>query len=70
ERSQAFATRLEQAVAVLADEATSDWYSARRRAAAGETPPLSGPQVGAWRRAWALSAQRKAPSTAKRWPEL
>ena len=33
ERSQAMADRLEQAVAALADEATSDWYSARRRAA-------------------------------------
>lgn len=70
ERSQAFADRIEAAVAALADEATSDWYSARRRAAAGETPPLSGPQAGAWRRTWALTAQRKRPSTGKRWPEL
>lgn len=70
ERSQAFADRIESAVAALADEATSDWYSARRRAAAGETPSLSGPQAGAWRRTWALTAHRKRPSMAKRWPEL
>lgn len=70
ERSQAFADRIEAAVAALADEATSDWYSARRRAAAGQTPSLSGPQAGAWRRTWALTAQRKRPSTGKRWPEL
>jgi 1-acyl-sn-glycerol-3-phosphate acyltransferase len=70
ERSQAFAERLERAVAELADEATSDWYSARRRAAAGETPSLSGPQVGAWRRAWALSANRTKQRRAHRWPEL
>ena len=70
ERSQAFADRLEHAVAALADEATSDWYSARRRAAAGETPTLAGPQSGAWRRTWALTAQRKRPTGAKRWPEL
>ena len=70
ERSQAFAARIEAAVAALADEATSDWYSARRRAAAGETPTLAGPQSGAWRRTWALTANRKKPSTAKRWPEL
>jgi 1-acyl-sn-glycerol-3-phosphate acyltransferase len=70
ERSQAFADRIEAAVAALADEATSDWYSARRRAAAGETPTLAGPQSGAWRRNWALTANRKKPSTAKRWPEL
>lgn len=70
ERSQAFADRIEGAVAALADESTSDWYAARRRAAAGATPPLSGPQVGAWRRTWALTAQRKRPSTGKPWPEL
>lgn len=70
ERSQAFAERIERAVAALADEATSDWYSARRRAAAGETPPMSGPDAGAWRRAWALSAHRKRSTTAKRWPDL
>ena len=70
ERSQAFAERIEAAVAALADEATSDWYSARRRAAAGETPTLAGPQSGAWRRTWALTANRKKPTTAKRWPEL
>src|SRR6478736_2045180 len=70
ERSQPFSDRIESAVAALADEATSDWYSARRRAAAGETPTLAGPQSGAWRRTWALTAQRKRPSTTKRWPEL
>jgi 1-acyl-sn-glycerol-3-phosphate acyltransferase len=71
ERSQALSDRIERAVAVLADEATTDWYSARRRAAAEETPTLAGPQAGAWRRTWALTANRKKPSTtSKRWPEL
>jgi 1-acyl-sn-glycerol-3-phosphate acyltransferase len=70
ERSQAFGERIEAAVAALADEATSDWYSARRRAAAGQTPTLAGPQSGAWRRTWALTANRKKPTTSKRWPEL
>lgn len=70
ERSQAFADRIEAAVAALADEATSDWYSARRRAAAGETPTLAGPQAGAWRRTWALSAQRTRRRTTKPWPDL
>ncbi|MEZ5180876.1 MAG: lysophospholipid acyltransferase family protein [Acidimicrobiales bacterium] len=71
ERSQALAERIERAVAALADEATSDWYAARRRAAAGETPTLTGPQAGAWRRTWELTANRKKPSTtSKRWPEL
>jgi hypothetical protein len=70
ERSQAFADRLERSVAALADEATSDWFSARRRAAAGQTPPLSGPQAGVWRRAWALSAPRQRRRTPKAWPDL
>jgi 1-acyl-sn-glycerol-3-phosphate acyltransferase len=71
ERSQAFAARIEDAVAALADEATSDWYSARRRAATGQTPSLSAPQVGVWRRAWALSANRKDRRRQTRaWPDL
>src|SRR5262249_58994983 len=38
-----FGDRIEQAVAVLGDEALSDWWSARRRAAKGGTPPLTRP---------------------------
>jgi 1-acyl-sn-glycerol-3-phosphate acyltransferase len=71
ERSQAYADRIEQEVAALADEATSDWYGARRRAAAGETPSLAGPTAGAWRRTWALTAPRsRRRSTTKPWPDL
>lgn len=71
ERSQALAERIEHAVAALADEATTDWYAARRRAAAGNTPTLGAPTEGAWRKAWALSAKRTRPrSTPKRWPDL
>jgi 1-acyl-sn-glycerol-3-phosphate acyltransferase len=54
EDARKFAARIEKAVAALADEAESDWWSARRRAAAGTTPPFRGPQVSAWRREWAL----------------
>lgn len=69
--SRTFARTIENAIATLADELTSDWYSARRRAAAGTTPPLSGPNATPWRRSWALGATA-APSEAKRrgeqWP--
>ena len=71
ERSARFAARLEVAVAQLADEATSDWYGARRRAHAGATPSLHGPETGAWRRVWALgdrSTRRRR--TRRSWPEL
>lgn len=71
ERSQALNGRIEAAVAALADEATTDWYGARRRVAEGTTPSLSAPQAGVWRRAWAVSGQRrKRRSTTKSWPDL
>jgi 1-acyl-sn-glycerol-3-phosphate acyltransferase len=54
EDSRRLAARIEAAVAALADETLTDWYSARRRAARGETPPLTGPDAPTWRRAWAL----------------
>jgi 1-acyl-sn-glycerol-3-phosphate acyltransferase len=58
---------VERAVAVLADEQASDWWTARRRAAAGTTPPLRGPEVGAWRRVWELGESRRRPAGV-RWP--
>ncbi len=54
EDARKFAARIEQAVATLADEAESDWWSARRRAAAGATPSFRGPESSPWRREWAL----------------
>jgi 1-acyl-sn-glycerol-3-phosphate acyltransferase len=47
-----FAPRIEAALERLADEATSDWYQARLRAARGETPSLRGPDDDSWRRDW------------------
>ncbi len=54
EDARRFSARVADAVAVLADERRSDWWSARRRAASGTTPPLAGPDVAPWRRSWAL----------------
>ena len=54
EDSRRFAARIERAVATLADEAATDWWQARRRAHAGASPSLTGPETGAWRRLWAL----------------
>jgi 1-acyl-sn-glycerol-3-phosphate acyltransferase len=71
EDSRRMATRIELAVAELADEAGSDWWQAKRRRAAGETPSLQGPSSGAWRRTWALGDRkpgRRRPTRA--WPEL
>lgn len=54
ENARRFSDRIEAAVAALRDEATTDWWTARRRAAAGETPSLRGPDMSPWRRSWAL----------------
>lgn len=70
EDSRRFAARLEAVVAALADEATSDWWSARRRAHAGTTPGLQGPPVAAWRRTWALGDRSPRRRRRTRWPDL
>jgi len=63
EGSRRFAGRIEAAVATLADEQRTDWWQARKRAAAKATPSLGGPEAGAWRRAWALEGQGRPPVT-------
>ena len=67
EDARGFAERIEKAVAELADEQATDWWSARRRAAAGTTPSLTGPDASAWRRTWQLGEDRRRPK-ARRWP--
>jgi 1-acyl-sn-glycerol-3-phosphate acyltransferase len=54
EDARRFGVRIETALATMADESRSDWWTARRRAAAGTTPSPRGPDVAPWRRAWAL----------------
>ena len=54
EDARRFGARIETTLATMADEATTDWWSARRRAAAGTTPSARGPDASPWRRAWAL----------------
>ena len=71
ENATRFAARIEREVAALADEATTDWYSARLRAHRTESPGLTGPEAGVWRRAWALGDRsRRARTRHRRWPDL
>jgi 1-acyl-sn-glycerol-3-phosphate acyltransferase len=71
EDARRFAPRIEAAVASLADEVTTDWWSARRRAAAGRSPSLTGPATTSWRRAWALGDRRGGWRRSRaRWPDL
>jgi 1-acyl-sn-glycerol-3-phosphate acyltransferase len=55
EGARRFSIRIEAAVATLAAESTTDWWLARKQAAAGTTPSLQGPDIAPWRRAWALA---------------
>jgi 1-acyl-sn-glycerol-3-phosphate acyltransferase len=68
EDARRLAARIEAAVAGLADEWSTDWWSARRRVAAGTTPSLTGPSGGTWRRAWALDADASNRAGRRSWP--
>ncbi len=76
--ARVLATRIEAALEVLADEQQTDWWSARQRAARGDTPALTGPAAATWRRTWALSERarggRRTPARERpsepRWPRL
>lgn len=66
---------VEAAIARLADETATDWWSARSRAARGRTPPLTGPEASSWRRAWELGpspkdgARKRSPADGQDWPK-
>jgi 1-acyl-sn-glycerol-3-phosphate acyltransferase len=74
EDSRKFAVRIERAVAALADEVATDWYSARVRSHRTETPSLSGPEAASWRRAWSLGDRgpkrhrSEVANSGSRWP--
>ena len=69
EDTKTFAARVQDAVSRLADETTTDWWQASRRAASGETPSLQGPDTGSWRRSWAATAKRRK-GVWRSWPRF
>ncbi len=76
ENTRSFNRRIEAAVTRLGDEALTDYWTASRRAAAGTSPPLTGPEYNGWRRDWALAEHRRLGSAGlrrrqkRRWPDL
>jgi 1-acyl-sn-glycerol-3-phosphate acyltransferase len=76
ESTRRFNARIEQAVTVLGDEAITDAWTARRRAATGTSPSLTGPDHTGWRRQWALTEHRQLGAAGRRrrqrrrWPDL
>ncbi len=76
ENTRRYNARIESAVARLAEESVSDFWSAARRFSADQTNPLRGPATTSWRRKWALTERRNSEvsgrnSRPKRtWPDL
>ncbi len=76
ESTRRFNARIHAAVTALADEATTDWWTARRRAADRANPTLGGPDYTGWRRQWDLSTRRRQgiagwrQKPTRRWPDL
>lgn len=76
ESTRRFNARIEAAVTTLGDEALTDYWTARQRAAKGTNPPLTGPDYQGWRRQWALAEHRTLGKAGmrrrqrRRWPDL
>jgi len=76
ESTRRFNARIEAAVAALGDEALTDFWTSRQRAAKGTNPKLTGPEYNGWRRQWALAEHRKLGKAGqrrrqtRRWPDL
>ncbi|MEM7338552.1 MAG: lysophospholipid acyltransferase family protein [Actinomycetota bacterium] len=73
EDARDFAARIETRISELADEFSLGWWEARRRAHAGTSASLAGPEAGAWRRRWALGPKPgtdRSRQRESRWPEV
>jgi 1-acyl-sn-glycerol-3-phosphate acyltransferase len=68
-----FNQELQNAVAALADEASSNYYKALLNAKAGQTPDPTGPKVSPWRRSWTLpdwASSSKQEAKSHPWPKI
>ena len=71
ESARSFSARVEKEVRGLADETASSWWDARQRSYRNSSPSLTGPEIGAWRRSWALSDNDgKTKKRRRRWPVI
>jgi 1-acyl-sn-glycerol-3-phosphate acyltransferase len=76
ESTRRYNARIEAAVTTLGDETLTDAWTARQRAARGESPSLGGPAHNGWRRQWELSEHRSRGVAGlrrrqtRRWPDL
>jgi len=76
ENTRRFNARIQSTMERLGDEALTDYWTASRRAAGGNSPSLTGPEYSSWRRQWQLGdRRRRSPSGRRRprrrtWPAL
>ena len=76
ENTRRFNARIQSTMERLGDEALTDYWTASRRAADGNSPSLTGPEYSSWRRQWQLGdRRRRSPSGRRRprrrtWPAL
>lgn len=76
ENTRRFNARIETEVTALADESTTDFWTARQRRSATTSPALTGPVYNGWRRQWVLSERRQLGIAGlrrrqrRRWPDL
>ena len=70
ENARRFGVRIEAAVATMANEAASDWWTARKQAAAGATPRSRAPTrpPGAVRGCWPPTPGDATPTNSAEWP--
>jgi 1-acyl-sn-glycerol-3-phosphate acyltransferase len=67
-KARELAAQVEATIAALGDERTTDWWTAKRRAASKTTPSLRGPHGGGWRRTWALGGSPDPSRQTRPWP--
>ncbi len=67
ETHQELSLRMQQAIAELFDEDRTSWWEARKRAAQGETPKLSGPAGPSWLRTWESTRPVRRRGTRPTW---
>jgi len=70
DNNRRFTRKLQAAVESLADEtATGNWFAARQRAHAEDSPGLQGPDTSTWRRRWSLTENGDDQGGShRRWP--
>lgn len=73
EDARRFGARVEAAVATLADEVATDWWTARRHQSDPSRPSAQGPDAPPWRRAWDVGpvpGTEPRPAADRAWPRI